>query len=95
MSPSAAISIASPEGRTLPILLTVDEVADVLRVNPRTVERWSAEGRLQRVDLGPRTVRYRATDVAALIDPTHSEAPATNQGSAEGLGRVGVQDPAS
>jgi excisionase family DNA binding protein len=58
----------------LPALLTVRETADALRVNPRTIERWTAEGRLRRVKLAPRCVRYRADDVAELIASDESPA---------------------
>jgi len=57
-------------------LLTTDEVAAIFRVNPRTVERWTSDGRLHRVELGARTVRYRAEDVAALIDTSNDHDPA-------------------
>lgn len=52
---------------TLPALLTQDEVADYLRISPKTLERdrWLKQG-LPFVKVG-RAVRYRAADVAALI----------------------------
>ncbi len=51
-----------------PELLTIREAAEILNVSPRTLERWSLEGRLPRVEIGPRTIRYRADDLAALIE---------------------------
>jgi excisionase family DNA binding protein len=51
-------------------LLTTPEVAELLRVSPRTVDRWAIEGRLPRVQIA-RAVRYRADDIAALIDPVN------------------------
>lgn len=60
----------------MPALLATKEVATALRVDARTIERWTAEGRLPRVRLAPKTIRYRADDVAALIAPRNGEAPA-------------------
>ncbi|WP_460273809.1 helix-turn-helix domain-containing protein [Celeribacter sp. ULVN23_4] len=52
---------------TLPALLTQDEVADYLRISPKTLERdrWLKQG-LPFIKVG-RSVRYRATDIAAVI----------------------------
>lgn len=47
-------------------LLTRDEVADLLRVSRRTVERMEDSGQLQAIRIG-RQVRYRRADVDALI----------------------------
>jgi excisionase family DNA binding protein len=75
----------------MPALLTTDEVAAILRVNRRTIVRWTAHGRLHRVELGARTVRYRAEDVAALIDARNDhEAPAKDL-----VGKVGDDAPVS
>jgi excisionase family DNA binding protein len=60
------------------VLLTTREAAELLRVDPRTVERWTIEGRLRRVRLGERTVRYRADDLAELIAPHNDHEPAAN-----------------
>jgi excisionase family DNA binding protein len=69
MSPPTVIArTSSPATRTLPELLTAQEVADALRVERRTIERWSDSGRLHRVRLGRRTVRYRASEVLALLE---------------------------
>lgn len=35
-----------------PTLFRTDEVADALRVTPRTVRRWAAEGRIGSVRVG-------------------------------------------
>jgi excisionase family DNA binding protein len=55
--------------RTVPTLLCAPEVAELLNVSVRTVQRLAAEGRLERRRLGYRTTRYTAASVAALIDP--------------------------
>jgi excisionase family DNA binding protein len=48
-------------------LLTPAEVATLLRVTPRTIRKWASEGRLDRVRLGGRLVRYTPQSVADLI----------------------------
>lgn len=45
-----------------PEMLTVNEVAAVLRVHPRSVQRWAYEGRFASVRAG-RTYRIPRTDV--------------------------------
>ena len=52
----------------LPSLLTPTEVARVLRITTRTVNRYAIDGRLQRVKIGQRLSRYRREDVLALIN---------------------------
>lgn len=49
-----------------PKLLTVKEVAKVLRCSPRSVAAWTASGELASVKLG-RLRRYRPEDVEAFI----------------------------
>lgn len=51
----------------LPRLLTLDDVGDRLRVAPRTVQRYVADGRLPVVRLGGRTL-FRPGDVADFLD---------------------------
>ena len=47
-------------------LLTTDQVADLLQISRRSVERLEESGRLASVRIG-RLVRYRREDVEALI----------------------------
>lgn len=62
---------ASPEDE----FLTTREVAELARVNPVTVQRWVHTGRLAAVRLGPRLLRYRRSDVEALLaTPTEASA---------------------
>jgi excisionase family DNA binding protein len=69
---------------SFPSLLTTAEVASLLRVDPRTIERWCQEGRLRPIRLAPRSVRYRADEIAALIDPSStSNAAGANRGVAK------------
>lgn len=46
-----------------PDMLTVNEVAAVLRVHPRSVQRWAREGRFASVRAG-KTYRFSRADVA-------------------------------
>jgi len=50
-------------------LLTTAEVAQMLKVSPITIARWKKRGLLLAYKLGPRAVRYRRQDVAALAQP--------------------------
>jgi excisionase family DNA binding protein len=45
-----------------PTMLTVDEVATVLRVHPRSIQRWAREGRVPSVRVG-RSYRIARADV--------------------------------
>lgn len=51
----------------IPTLLTKPEAAAILRVVPRTLERWARDGELVPVRIG-RTVRYAPEDIRALLD---------------------------
>ncbi len=48
-------------------LLTVDDIAEILRVDARTVRRWISDGRLPRAPLGGRSVRVRPEAVLGLV----------------------------
>lgn len=50
----------------MPGMLTVQEVADRLRVTPRAVRSWIKEGKLKAVRIG-RTIRVRSEDLDELI----------------------------
>jgi len=47
--------------------MTPAEAAEQLRVAPQTLWRYGAEGRIEVVRLTPRTLRYTAASVAALM----------------------------
>jgi len=38
-----------------PILLTVSEASELLRLRPNTLQNWLSQGRLKRVKIGRRT----------------------------------------
>jgi excisionase family DNA binding protein len=49
-------------------LHTTAKVAELLALSERTVMRWMKAGRLERVPLGPRTVRISSTSVNRMIE---------------------------
>lgn len=52
------------------VWLTRQETAKRLRVDPRTVDRWSREGLLTKHKVGDlQSVRFRADQVDALVQP--------------------------
>ncbi len=55
-------------------LMTVDQVAERLQVNPETVRRWLRRGELEGVDLGHKA-GYRVTE-AQLQEFIESRKPA-------------------
>jgi excisionase family DNA binding protein len=52
-----------------PSILTVREAADLLRVSERSLVRWRAQGLLPTMSLNGRRVRFRRSDVLALLSP--------------------------
>jgi excisionase family DNA binding protein len=59
---SPATPQADPDRRTL----TREQVAELFRVTPRTVQRWTKAGKLRSL---------RASDVEQLLDPANDQAP--------------------
>jgi excisionase family DNA binding protein len=59
-------------------LLTVPEVAAILRLNEQTVRKWLREGRLPGIYLGSRTAGYRIrrSDVTAFLEAQRGEGAA-------------------
>lgn len=55
-------------------LMTIREVATYLKINPRTVRRWIAKGKLSRIDLTEQTIRIPKEDVIRLTqEDAHCE----------------------
>jgi excisionase family DNA binding protein len=53
---------------SLPDLLTVREVADLLRVSPLTIKRWGKKGKLPAIRINSRgDRRYRKEQVLRLL----------------------------
>ncbi len=59
-------------------LLTVAEVAAMLRLNEQTVRKWLREGRLPGISLGSRQAgwRVRRSDVEQFLDERRGEGAA-------------------
>jgi excisionase family DNA binding protein len=53
----------TPEGR----LLTPGEVAEMFRVDPKTVTRWAAAGRISSIRTPGGHRRFRETEIKALL----------------------------
>ena len=49
-------------------LLTETQAAELAQVKPKTIADWGRAGKLPRVRLSARCIRYRASDVEAMID---------------------------
>jgi excisionase family DNA binding protein len=56
--------------KTDEVLLVAQEVADLFRVDPKTVARWAASGRIDYVRTPGGHRRFRESDVSALLAPT-------------------------
>ena len=48
-------------------LLTKEQVAQILRVKPGTVSRWANEGKIPRIVVSPKTIRFDAGDVLRFL----------------------------
>jgi excisionase family DNA binding protein len=52
------------------VLLTAEELAERLKIQPSTVRRWSRDGRIPTVRLSPKVVRY---DYDAVVETLRRE----------------------
>ena len=57
-------------------LLTPGEVATLFRVDPKTVTRWAAAGRIGSIRTPGGHRRFRESEVRALLRGTEAEIPA-------------------
>lgn len=48
-------------------LLTAKEMAILLRVRPETIKLWGREGRIPRVEISEKTIRYDAAEVIQYL----------------------------
>jgi excisionase family DNA binding protein len=53
-------------------LLTPSEVAEMFRVNPKTVTRWARTGKISAIRTLGGHRRFRASEVKALVDAEDS-----------------------
>jgi excisionase family DNA binding protein len=64
-------------------LLTPSEVASLFRVDPKTVTRWAASGRLRSLRTPGGHRRFRESDIRALLRDDHSAATPAPTGTSE------------
>ncbi len=53
-------------------LLTIDEVAGILKVSKMTLWRWCKSGRLKKIDIGG-VPRYRRSDIEKLLNDSAND----------------------
>ena len=53
--------------------LTTNEVANLLRVHQRTVQRWISSNRLKATKIGPRVWRIKKQDLDYFMGIDHNE----------------------
>jgi excisionase family DNA binding protein len=76
-------------------LLTPGEVAAMFRVDPKTVTRWAAAGRIGSIRTPGGHRRFRETEVRALLEDGRSVAafsPAADPAAAEAIPAQPVAD---
>jgi excisionase family DNA binding protein len=66
-------------------LLTVAEVAAMLKLNPQTIRNWIDRGELPCVRIGPRRVRIKRSDFDQLIQAGYTGRPPSVARRALGL----------
>lgn len=67
-------------------LLTIAEVAKLLKVSVVTLHRWLKQGRLPAYKLGPRCVRIRRSDLGKVLTATPGEADTAGEEMSAGTG---------
>jgi excisionase family DNA binding protein len=68
-------------------LLTPGEVAALFRVDPKTVTRWAAAGRISSIRTPGGHRRFRESEVRALLEGEEGAGLATDTGDAHTMGR--------
>jgi len=53
---------------TQPETFTRNEVGEIFKIHPNSCKRWEKAGNLRPIRITPRTVRYDAADVRALLE---------------------------
>jgi excisionase family DNA binding protein len=69
-------------------LLTAEEVADRLRVNPDTVAVWARRRRIPALRLSRKVIRFRLPEVIAALEAATAGDRAQGQGQRRGASRV-------
>lgn len=59
--------------KSLPELLTITKVSEILKVHPNTLRKWDKKGILKAVRFGQRgDRRYRQEDILQMVDKNTS-----------------------
>ena len=64
----AAVALAGGSDWEIPELVTVAQVARLLRLNEATIRAWINDGKLPHVWLGERRIRIKRNDLDAFIE---------------------------
>jgi excisionase family DNA binding protein len=59
--------------KTAEILLTVEQVAELLNVAPKTIRKWVYMRQIPFKKVGKRFVRFRRTEIASWIERTRPQ----------------------
>ena len=70
----AAVALAGGDGYEMPALMTVAQVAELLRLNKQTVRNWIDAGTLPAMHIG-RRVRIKAADLDKILTPAAPKRP--------------------
>ena len=89
---AAAVAFAGGTGMEMPELLTVAQVAELLRLNPQTIRNWIDAGTFPAVRIG-RRVRIKRSDLDAFLD-ANAYAKADRFWEGQGSARSVGGDPA-
>lgn len=58
----------TPDWAKMPSLLKPGEVAAIFRVDPKTVTRWAANGKIQAIKTAGNHRRFRLAEIRALYE---------------------------
>ena len=70
-----ATAVLTPDSQLGDRLLTPGEVAQLFRVDPKTVTRWASAGRLGSIRTPGGHRRFRESEVRALLGPAAIPVP--------------------
>lgn len=76
-------------------LVTVEEAAELLRVDRSTIRRWISSGALPGYRVGPRFVRVKRDDLARMITPAPTQVHQEDKGRLQAPGTGGMHSVSS
>lgn len=69
VSDKSTISFSPSDPNTWPLLLTIEQASEILRVSPWTLRKWDDEKRLVAIRFGSRKDRkYRKEDILKAVN---------------------------